>query len=116
MLAPVYHVRALGVEDVAERRVAGIGRTGNHRVFSVDLAREKHAVSVIRQECVFALYEFLEIVCIRNADGRAVVAVAPGNIVLVLNLQYARIIAILSLENLRIIALKFDRLILEFPF
>ena len=50
MLAPVDQIRAFAVEDVAKGRVPGIAGAAEHGVLAVDLAREQHAVAVVRQE------------------------------------------------------------------
>lgn len=60
--------------------------------------------------------EGLEVSCPCNADGRAVIAVAPGNIVLVFDFNYAGVVTINPLLHLRDIAIEFNRLRVYIPF
>ena len=92
--APVHEVGALRVEDVAERRVAVVARPAQHRVALADPAREEHAVAVEREERVVELVERLEVVRVRDADRRAVVAVAPRHVVAVLEPGDARVVGV----------------------
>jgi len=72
VLAPIRHVRALAVEDVAERGVTGVGRTAQHCEVAVDLLREHNAVAVIRQVSVLHLIEGLKVfdkICQGNKEG-----------------------------------------------
>ena len=118
VLAPIRHVRALAVEDVAERGVTGVGRTAQHCEVAVDLLREHNAVAVIRQVSVLHLIEGLEVIGIAYADRRAVETVAPGDVVTVLNPANARVIAIFLAGYARVAAgsrLEVDRLVVDLP-
>ena len=95
--------------------MAVVAWTAHHHVVAVDLSREQHTVTVERKECVLKLNKFLEIVGVSNADGRAVIAVAPGYIVFVVDFADTRVITVLSCQNLLVSALKFDRFILDLP-
>lgn len=59
--------------------------------------------------------EGLEVSCPCNADGRAVIAVTPGNIVLVFYLHNAGIVAVHPFANLRNVAVKFDSFRIDVP-
>ena len=118
VLAPIRHVRALAVEDVAERGVTGVGRTAQHCEVAVDLLREHNAVAVIRQVSVLHLIEGLKVIGIAYADRRAVETVAPGDVVTVLNPANARVIAIFLAGYARVAAgsrLEVDRLVVDLP-
>ena len=72
MPAPVDHVRALGVVDVAEGGVAVVGRPAVHGVGAIDLAWEQHTVAVEGQERVLELGELAEVLRPADTDGRTV--------------------------------------------
>ena len=95
--------------------MAVVAWTAHHHVVAVDLSREQHAVTVEWKECVLKLNEFLEVIGVSNTDGRAVIAVAPGYIVFVVDFADTRVITVLSCQNLLVSALKFDRFILDLP-
>ena len=92
-----------------------IARPAGHHIHAVDLFREEHAVAVERQERVFQLVEAFEILRPRHADGRAVIAVAPGDVIRVSNGRNARVVAEFVRRNFRISALKTDRLVANEP-
>ncbi len=81
-------------------RVTRVARTRQHREPAPDLAREQHPVAVIGNKGVLQLVERLEIIRPRDADRRAVVAVAPRHVVLVADLRHARIVAVDPLADL----------------
>ena len=78
-----------------------VARTAQHRIFAIDffidLPGEKHAVSVKRKEGVFKLYKLLKVKGICHANGGAVIAIAPGNVISVLNKANSGVITELSL-------------------
>ena len=117
--APVHEVGALRVEDVAERRVPVVARPAEHRVRPADPPREEHAVAVERQERVVGLVERLEVVRPPHPDRRPVVAVAPRDVVAVLEPGDARVVrvneALGDLGHARVGRLPRDRLVLELP-
>ena len=115
VLAPVGEIGALAVEDLAKRRMAVVGGAREHGEVAVDLAREEHAVAVEGQEGVLILAERLEVLRPGDADRRAVVAVAPGHVVAILDPDDARVVAVNELGNLRLVALELDRLGIEVP-
>ena len=82
----------------------------------MDLAREKSSVPVVRQKGVFKLLKMNEILGAGKTDGRAVIAVAPSDVVLVADRRHARIIGVLVFEHLGIVAFEIDRLRLKRPF
>ena len=97
VFAPEFHVRAEANVDVAKRSMSAIAGTAQERIFAIELLRQQHTVAVERQESILALEELLEIESIADADGGAVVAVAPRNPVAVLNPCHARIVFIFGL-------------------
>ena len=117
--APVDQVGALGEEDVAERRVAVVARPAQHQVAPADPAWEQDAVAVEREVGVVELVESHEVVRRRDSDRRAVVAVAPGHVVPVLEPRHARVVGVLErlldLGNPRIRRHEDDRLLLDLP-
>ena len=95
------HIRALAEEDIAKGGVAVVAGAAEHDVFAVDLAREEHAVAVEGQQRIFQEVELLEIVGVADADGRAVVAVAPGDVIAVFEPDHARVVAVLEAAQFR---------------
>ena len=104
VLAPEAHVGRLAVEDITERCVARIGRTGEHGEVAAYLFGEEHAVAVVGEEGVLKLMEGLEVLGPGYADGGSVVAVAPGDVVLVLDLADAGIVAVDPLSYFLVVA------------
>ena len=92
--APELHIRALADKDVAKGRMAVIAGPAHHHIPAADLSGKQHAVAVEGQEGVFQLYEGFKIERVRNADRGAMVAVAPGNVIAVLQKAYAGIVAV----------------------
>ena len=115
MAAPVTHVGALAVKDIAKGRVPGVAGAAQHGVVALDLAGEQDAVAVVGQEGVLHLVEGLKVVGIGHADRRAVVAVAPGHIVAVLDPADARVVLVLDGLELGDVGDKLDRLLQRFP-
>ena len=113
---PELHVGALRVEDVPESRMAVVARTREHGELPADLAWEKHPVAVERDKGVLQLVEGLEIIRPRDADRRAVVAVAPRNVVFILDLCHTRVIAINPLAYFSIAARQPEILLGDVPF
>lgn len=98
VLAPVLHIRRLRDVHIAERSMAAVGRTREHQILVVYLSGEHNAVSVERQECVFALIEGLEVKGVANADGGLpAVSVAPGHPISVLDPGNAGVVAVAPL-------------------
>ena len=114
VLAPEHQVRALADEDVAEGGVAGIGGPGKHQVLVVYLPGEQQTVAVIGQEGVFQLVEGLEVLGPAHADGGAVVAVAPGDVVLAIQEADPGVIAVFLPGHI-LVALKNDGVITDVP-
>ena len=117
--APVDQVGALGEEDVAERRVAVVARPAQHQVAPSDPAWEEDPVAVEGEVGVVELVEGHEVVGRRNSDRGAVVAVAPGHVVPVLEPRHARVVGVLErpldLGNPRIRRREDDRLLARSP-
>ena len=113
---PELHVGALRVEDVPESRMAVVARTREHGELPADLTREKHPVAVERDKGVLQLVERREIIRPRDADRRAVVAVAPRHIIFILDLCHARVIAINPLAYFSIAARQPEVLLVDIPF
>ena len=113
--APELHVGRLRVENVAESRMAVVARTRQHGETAVDLAGEQHAVAVEGDKGVLQLVERLEVVGPRDADRRAVVAVAPRHIILILDLGYAGIVTVNPLGDFGIGAHEFEILLADIP-
>ena len=112
---PKLHVGRLAIEDVAKRRVSRVGRAGEHRKATVDLSGEEHAVAVVGQEGVLQLVERLEVLRPRHANGRAVIAVAPGDVVAVFDEGDARVVAIDPLAYLFVLTLEAERVGVDVP-
>ena len=113
---PEAEVGRLRVEDVAEGRVSRVARAREHGVVAVDLAGEHHTVAVIGQEGVFQLVEGLEVLGPRHADCRAVVAVAPRDIVFVADFRHARVVAVDPLAHFGVGARESEVLLPDVPF
>ena len=100
----------------AERRVARVARTRKHGVAAADFAGEEHAVAVVGQKGVFELVERLEIVGPGDADsGVAMIAVAPGDVVFVLDFDDTRVVAVDPGADLGIGPLQADVLFEDVP-
>ena len=115
VVAPELHVGRLAVEDVAEGSVAGVAGSAEHGVAAIDLPWEEHAVAVVGQEGVLHLVERLEVLGPGHADGRSVVAVAPGHPPTVVDAADARVIAIDPLADFLVITLKLQRFLVDVP-
>src|ERR1022692_698473 len=111
--APVYQVGALAREDVAERRVAGVRGPAEHQELPADPAREEHAVAVVGKEGVLQLLKADEIGGRGDADGRPVIAIAPGDIVHAVYRRDAGIVGVFKPANLGVVALQIDGLGIE---
>ena len=96
--SPELHILTLADEDISKWCVAVVARTAHHHIVAVDFSREQHAVTVEWKECVLKLNEFLEVIGVSNTDGRAVIAVAPGYIVFVVDFADTRVITVLSCQ------------------
>ena len=114
MPSPVHEVRALRVVDVPEGRVPVVAGPAEHGVGTADAPREEHPVAVEGQEGVVELREGAEVVRPGQADGRAVavVAVAPADVVAVLEPGDAGVVgvheALLDLRHARVHGLEDD--------
>ena len=95
--APEFHILALADENIPERRMPVVAGPAEHHIHAIDLPGEKHAVSVKRKEGVFKLYKLLKVKGICHANGGAVIAIAPGNVISVLNKANSGVITELSL-------------------
>ena len=119
MTAPVHEVGALRVVDVAERRVPAVARPAQHRVALADPPREENAVPVEGEERVVELVEGLEVVRVRDPDGRAVVPVAPAHVVPVLEPCDPRVVRVeevlLDLRKRPSRRAEDDRLVVDVP-
>ena len=113
--APELHVGTLRIEDVAESRMPVVARTRQHGETAVDLAGEQHAVAVEGDEGVFQLVERLKIVRPCDADRRAVVAVAPRDVIFVVDLRNTRVVAVNPLGDFGIGAHEFEILLADIP-
>ena len=115
VVPPVFQIRGFGIEYIPECRVAGIARAGKQGELAIDFPREEDSVPVIRQEGVLQLVEGLEIIRPGKADGRAVVAVAPGHIEPAFNLSHSRVISVNPFSHLRVSTLEADGLGIDVP-
>ena len=115
VLAPEAHIGRLAIEDVAEGSVASVRRTREHGEVAIDLLGEQHAVAVVGQEGVLQLVEGLEVGGPCHADGWAVVAVAPCDIVFVLYLAHTWVVAIHPLSHFLVVALETERFFIDVP-
>ena len=113
--APELHVRTLADEDVAKGGVPRVAGPGEHHIHAVDLPGEQHAVAVIGQEGVLQLAEGLEVPRPAHADGGAVIAVAPCNVVLPVDLAHPGVIPVLPGGDLRVVAQEMDGVVLDLP-
>ncbi len=114
--APKFEVGRLRVKDVPESRVAGVARAGKHGEMSMNLTREHHPVAVVGKEGVFHLVEGLEVGRPRHADCRAMVAVAPCDIVPVPYPADSRVVAIDQFRYLRVGSAEIHVLLTDVPF
>ena len=114
-MSPVLHVGALAQENVAERSVSCVAGPGKHHVLSADFSGEEHPVPVIGQESILQLMECLKIISVCDTDGGAVIAVAPGNVIPILDPCYPGIIAVLPLGHFRIVPCEGDGLMVDLP-
>ena len=92
-----------------------VAGTAQHCIFSVDFLWEENAVAVEGQEGILALEKLLEVECVTNAYGGAVVAVAPGYPVTVLNPGYTWVILVFRLNHFGIAGLEHNGLVLYLP-
>lgn len=125
MMSPVLHVGRLAVEDVAKGRMPCVAGPAEHSIASptpalpcregVNLSWEEHAVAVVWQESVLHLMERLEVLSPSHADGRSVVAVAPGHPPAVVDAADAWVVAIHPLANFFVITLKLQRFLVDVP-
>ncbi len=116
--APIPHIRAFTVEDIAEGRMAIVRGAAEHGIYAVDLAREQHAVAVVKAGARFPFVRGLEVAGLAHADGGAVVAVAPGHVIAVFQPQHARVIAVHELVDFRcliIFSAPLDALVIQLP-
>ena len=113
--APELHVGTLRIEDVAESRMPVVARTRQHGETAVDLAGEQNPVAVEGDEGVFQLVERLKIVRPCDADRRAVVAVAPRDVIFVVDLRNTRVVAVNPLGDFGIGAHEFEILLADIP-
>ena len=87
-----------------------------HGVLAVDPAREQDAVAVEGQEGVLELkWNVLEVVGVAHADGRAVIAVAPGHVVAVLDPADARVVAVFQIAEFRVVTDELDGVWVDLP-
>ena len=113
--APELHVGTLRIEDVPESRMPVVARTRQHGETAVDLAGEQNPVAVEGDEGVFQLVERLKIVRPCDADRRAVVAVAPRDVIFVVDLRNTRVVAVNPLGDFGIGAHEFEILLADIP-
>ena len=111
----MHHIRALAEENIPERRMTVIAWAAEHHVAIVDFSGEKNAVAVEGQKCVFEKVEFLEILGVSDADRRAVVAVAPGDVVAILEPDEAWIVAVGKLGQFGIGEFPCDWVVIQLP-
>ena len=113
---PQYTMSGLSLTKMSPNGVCpvSLGRL-QHQELPVELAGEEHAVAVVGQERVLQLLELDEILRAGDADGRAVVAVAPGHVVDAVHQGDAGVVGVLVAPHLGIVALEIDRLGLERP-
>lgn len=125
MMSPELHVGRLAVEDIAKGRMTRVAGAAEHSIASptpalpcregVNFTWEEHAVAVVRQESVLHLMERLEVLGPSHADGRSVVAVAPGHPPTVIDAANAWVVAIDPLADFLVIALKLQRFLVDVP-
>ena len=95
--------------------MAIIRGAGQHHIHAVNLPGKQNAVPIKRQEGILQLMEGFKILRPGNTDGGAVIAIAPGNIILIFQLGNAGVIAILVPGNLRIGAYQIEGFIINLP-
>lgn len=125
MMSPELHVGRLAVEDIAKGRMTCVAGAAEHSIASptpalpcregVNLPWEEHAVAVVWQESVLHLMERLEVLSPSHADGRSVVAVAPGHPPTVIDAANAWVVAIDPLANFLVITLELQRFLVDVP-
>ena len=99
MLPPIDHVRALAVENIAERGVSVVARPAEHGVVAADFAGKKHPVAVIWQKRVLHLMEHPKILGPGHPNGGQIfIAVAPGDVIPILQLADPGIVGVFKRE------------------
>lgn len=96
--------------------MAVVARAREHGELPADLTREKHPVAVERDKGVLQLVEGLEIIRPRDTDRRAVVAVAPCDVVFVSDLRHARVVAVDPLCDLGVRTRQAEVGLVDIPF
>ena len=89
--------------------------TTQHGIFTVYLLREKHTVTVERQESILTLEELLKVESISNADGRTMITVAPGHPITIFNPRHTGVIFIFRFDHLRVAGFKLNRFVADLP-
>ena len=115
VLPPMEQVGAAAEVDIAEGGVPIITGTAEHNILTVDAAGEQDTITVERQECIFHKVKTFKIEGEANADGRSMVAIAPGDVVAVFEPNDARVIAVLKMAELGVIVSPVDGSIIELP-
>ena len=95
-------------------RVAVVAGPAEHEVLAADLARKQHAVAIERQERVLEPVEPLKVLRRGDADRRAAVSAAPGDVIRLVDLADARIVGVVA-GLARIAAGELNRLRLDVP-
>ena len=94
--------------------MAGVAGAADHSKVAANLPGEQHAVAVIGQKGVFQLMEGLEVLGPANANGGAVVAVAPGDVVFAVNQAHPGVIAVLLADHV-LLPLKDNGIMVNVP-
>jgi len=116
VMPPIFQIGRLRIENITESGVTGVAGTGEHGEFATDLLWEHHSVAVVREESVLKLVELLEISRPRHPDRRAMIAIAPGDIVFAVNKGHSGVITINPFSDLGISAGELDILLVDVPF
>ena len=95
--------------------MSSVARPAEHHVVSIDFPRKHDAIAVIRQIGVLKLVIGFEVLRPPDADRRAVISVAPGHIISVVNPADARVVTILPGRYFRRVALEPDWLCIDMP-
>ena len=88
---------------------------GEHGIFPAYFPRKKHAVAIAGQKGVFQLVVGFKIIGVGNADCGAVITVAPGHVIAVLNKAYPRVVAVNESSDFAVGTQKSDGFRIEIP-
>ena len=115
MFSPVCHIRAFTEEDIPERCMSAVRRSGKHDIVSVDLSREKNRIPVKWNKRILQSCERFEISCLCKSDRCSVKILTPDQVICIFYFDKTRIICIFRHESLAFSINKVDLFFIKFP-